>query len=185
MTDERQRRMMQEALDSQLTAESLRHLREELDRDPAASLQFGRLKKVDDLLRDPPLERAPSRLALSIMAKLAQMAQPEEVNSQQTGLATALGLSMVVVVALPAMAAAVALFLNAAGSSSALAAMMQQVANLMALIVSMLDMLVKGAQSVLASYPQAALLMVTVTPIVLFWLLRALDATEQNQQSQA
>lgn len=182
MANERRNRLLQEALDRALPDETLQQLREQLDRDPETSQAFSRLKQVDDMLRSAPMERAPARLALGIMAKLAQAIKPQQLTSV-SGLALALGLSLVVLVALPVLAAAVSLFLAAAGSAAALNAIIQQIANLMALVVAMLDALVKGAQSVLTNYPQAPLLLVSVVPIIAYWLLRTLRG-EQDESDE-
>lgn len=179
MANERRTRLIQEALDQTLPDDAMQKLREQLDADPESSQEFSRLKQVDDMLRTAPMERAPARLALGIMAKLAQTLKPQQFSSV-SGLALALGLALVVLVALPVLAAAVSLFLAAAGSAAALNAIIQQIANLMALVVAMLDGLVKGAQSVLSTYPQAPLLIISVVPIIAYWLLRAVRGTQDE-----
>jgi hypothetical protein len=179
MANEHRSRLIQEALDKALPEDMLQQLREQLDRDPQGSQEYNRLKQVDEMLRSAPMERAPARLALGIMAKLAQTLKPEQVSSVSS-LALALALALVVLVALPVLAAAVSLFLAAAGSAAALNAIIQQIANLMALVVAMLDALVKGAQSVLTDYPQAPLLLVSVVPIIAYWLLRTMRETQDD-----
>ena len=72
MANERQKRLMQEALETAPPPEGQRELRQHLDRDAESTAEFSRLKQVDALLRTAPFERAPARLALGIMAKLAQ-----------------------------------------------------------------------------------------------------------------
>ncbi len=172
MADERQKQLMQEALDQSLAPDLLEKLRQQLDGDAEGSQHFNRLKKVDDMLRSAPHERAPARLALSIMAKLAQTMNPRQLSDSSSA-AVALGLAMVVMVALPVLTVAISLFLSAMGSAAALNAILQQIANLLALVVGMLNALVEGAQSVLQNYPQAPLLIISVTPIILYWLLKA------------
>jgi hypothetical protein len=181
MADERQRQLMQEALDQSLAPELLEKLRQQLDGDAEGSQQFNRLKRVDDMLRSAPHERAPARLALSIMAKLAQTMNPRQLSSSSSA-AVALGLAMVVMVALPVLTVAISLFLSAMGSAAALNAILQQIANLLALVVGMLDALVEGAQSILQSYPQAPLLILSVTPIILYWLLKAVEGDKDNEE---
>lgn len=174
MADERQRQLMQEALDQALSPELLEKLRQQLDDDAQGSQQFNRLKKVDDMLRAAPHERAPARLALGIMAKLAQTMNPRQLSTASSS-AVALGLALVVLVALPVLTVAISMFLSAIGSAAALNAILQQIANLLALVVGMLDALVEGAQSVLQDYPQAPLLIISVVPIMLFWLLKSVE----------
>jgi hypothetical protein len=63
-----------------------------------------------------------------------------------------------------------------------MSAVLAQLAKLLALVVAMLDALVKGAQSLLASYPQAPLLLISILPIIAFWLLRALRASVDEKE---
>jgi hypothetical protein len=178
MADERHQRLMQEALDERLSAEAMQQFREQLALDEDTLVEFDRLLRVDRLLSSAPVERAPARLALSIMAQIARGVQTEQPMTTASSLAVALGLSLVIIVTLPVLVAAVTLFLTAAGSAAALAAIIQAIAHLMAIVVAILEILVQGAQSVLATYPQAPLLLISVTPIIAFWLLRVV----QNDQ---
>jgi hypothetical protein len=171
MADERQKRLMQEALDKRLSPEAYEQLRQQLDMDAESSAQFDNLKKLDAMLRSAPFERAPQRLALSILAKIAEMARQRPLSTI-SALALALGLALVTLVTLPLLVAAVTLFLGAVGSAAALSAVIHQIVNLLALVVAMLEAIVQGAQSVLANYPQAPALMLAVVPIILFWLMR-------------
>ncbi len=171
MADERHKRLMQEALDERLSAEAMQQLREQLASDEDILAEFDRLRRIDRMLGSAPMERAPARLALSIMAKIAKGVQEHQLNTASS-LALALGLALVIIVTLPVLIAAVTLFLTAAGSAAALAAIIQAIAHLMAIVVAMLEVLVGGAQSILATYPQAPLLLISVTPIIAFWLLR-------------
>lgn len=182
MADERQRQLMQEALDQTLAPEMLEKLRQQLDTDAVGSQQFNRLKKVDEMLRNAPHERAPARLALGIMAKLAQTMNPRQLSTSSSA-AVALGLAMVVLVALPVLTVAISMFLSAIGSAAALNIILQQIANLLALVVGMLDALVEGAQSVLQDYPQAPLLIISVVPIIVYWLLKSVQQDSDTEGS--
>ncbi len=171
MADERQKRLMQESLDQQLPPEAEQKLRQQLDVDADSSAEFDSLRKLDSMLKSAPFERAPQRLALSIMAKIAEVAKQKPLTTV-SGLALALGLALVTLVTLPLLVAGVTLFLGALGSAAALSAIIYQIVNLLALVVAMLEAFVQGAQGVLATYPQAPALMLAVVPIILFWLLR-------------
>jgi hypothetical protein len=180
MADERQKRLMQEALDKRLSPEAYEKLRQQLDMDAESSAQFDNLTKLDAMLKSAPFERAPQRLALNIMAKIAEIARQKPLTSI-SGLALALGLALVTLVTLPLLVAGVTLFIGAVGSATALSALIQQIVNLLALVVAMLEAVVQGAQSVLANYPQAPALMLAVVPIILFWLLRVTQRKKDNQ----
>lgn len=170
MANERHKRLMQEALDSTLAPERLRELRQQLDLDAESTAEFSRLKQVDTLLRTAPFERAPARLALGIMAKLAQAVK--EPLTSVSGLALALGLALVMLVTLPVLIGGLSAFLGVAGSAAALNTLLQQIVNLLASAVALLDGFVQGAQQVVSSYPVAPALLLSVIPLVLFWLLR-------------
>lgn len=172
MSDERQKRLMQEALDEQLSPEALEQLNQQMG--DTTQTQFEGLRKLDEMLRNAPFERAPHRLALNIMAKIAEVAKQQNLSTA-SGLALALGLALVTVVTLPLLVAAATLFLSAAGSAAALSAIIHQIINLLALVVAMLEAFVQGAQSLLANYPQAPMLMLAVVPMILFWLMRAVN----------
>jgi hypothetical protein len=171
MADERQKRLMQEALDKQLSPEAYQQLRQQLDVDAESSAEFDNLQKLDAMLKTAPFERAPQRLALNIMAKIAEIARQKPFSSI-SGLALALGLALVTLVTLPLLVAGVTLFLSAVGSASALTAIIHQIVGLLALVVAMLEAFAQGAQSFIENYPQAPTLMLAVVPIILFWLLR-------------
>ena len=62
----RQQRIMQDAIDGQLSEETARKLFEVLGRDQTAARDFDRLQRVDSLLKRAPQQRAPARLAAAI-----------------------------------------------------------------------------------------------------------------------
>jgi hypothetical protein len=180
MANERQRRLMQEALDDTLTQEALQDLYSRLDVDPAESAQFQRLRQVDRLMRTAPFERAPQTLALRIMAQLAQGLSQQQLT-RSSGLALALGLILVTLTLLPLMAGIGWLLLNVLGSASALGTLIQQVAGLLGAVMNTLQAAVNGAQAVLDTYPELPAVIVTTIPIGLFWLLRIAVDTRQNR----
>lgn len=182
MANERHKRLMQEALDESLSAESLQELYGELDREPENADEFSRLKRVDRLLRTAPMERAPQSLALNIMAKLAEGLQASRLT-RNSGLALALALAIVSALLLPALAALGWLMLNTLGSAGALNSVISQLVGLLGVVMAALDGLAKGAQAVLAAYPEVPVVMVTLIPLSLFWLVRF--AMQNRQQEEA
>jgi hypothetical protein len=171
MANERHKRLMQEALDESLSAESLQELYGQLDREPENADEFSRLKRVDRLLKTAPMERAPQTLALNIMAKLAEGLQTHQLT-RNSGLALALALAIVSALLLPALAALGWLLINALGSAGALTQVISQLVGLLGVVMAALDGLAKGAQDVLAAYPEVPIVMVTLIPVSLFWLGR-------------
>lgn len=182
MATEAQKRLMQEALDSQLTPEALRDLRKQLDEDHDAMGQYARLKMVDDILKTAPAERAPQRLAISIMTRIAQMA--EEMNAKPEDsperIEIALAMALVVLITLPLMVASVTLYLNQAGSEDALNAVLSQIIDLLSVVLELLETLVQGAQSLINDYPEIAAVLVAIIPLLGYWLMRFMR--DQHEQ---
>jgi hypothetical protein len=171
MANERQKRLMQEALDEQLEGDARQRLFRELDENADSSAEFQRLRSVDRLLQTAPFERAPKTLALSVMARLAEtLKQPG--LSQLSGLALAIALSIMTVVMIPLLIGISTLFLSAIGSASALTGLLQVVGKMLALVIAGLDTLVESAQGLLATYPQTPALMLTLVPVLVFWVAR-------------
>lgn len=173
MANERQKRLMQEALDENLTAEKRAELFAHLEQDLRDAEVFDRLKQVDRLLRAAPHERAPQRLAASIMAKLAENLNPQQL-SRISGLALALGLAVVAAVMMPLLVAAGWLVLSAIGSSAALSAAAAQMVTLLSVALNLLETLVQEIQAFIAANPGLPALMLLLIPLSLFWLWRYL-----------
>jgi anti-sigma factor RsiW len=181
MANERQRRLMQEALDNTLSPEGLQELRARLDQDATETAEFNRLRHIDRLLRAAPFERAPQTLALKIIARLAAGLDPQQVT-RASGLALALGLALVTLALLPLMATIGWLILNTVGNASALSALISHIAGLLAAFMNTLQAMVKGAQIVLDTYPELPVVMLTTIPIAVFWLLRFAADTRQSRR---
>lgn len=181
MANEQHRRLMQEALDERLTAEAQQNLLRQFDSEPAAAAEYQQLRRVDQLLRTAPMERAPQRLALSIMARLAETLQSKEQLTRTSGLALALGLALVVLVALPLLVASAWLFLSAVGSAAALSSLIHSIVTLLTLLMGMLEVIVLQAQTLIADNPQAPALLVALVPVALVGLLRYLMNSNETE----
>jgi anti-sigma factor RsiW len=172
MANERQKRLMQEALDQSLSPESQRELQSHLKRNPGDAMHFDRLKEVDTMLRNAPFERAPKRLALDIMARLAETLSQTQL-SRISGLALALGLSLAAAVVMPLLLLAAWLILNAIGNAGSLAAIIQNLVGLLSLVVATLEMFIRQAQAVLAANPALPVIIAPIIPAALWWLRRS------------
>ncbi len=172
---------MQEALDGELESQALHELYDRIDQNPDEAVDFQKLKHVDRMLRAAPLERAPGGLALRVMAKLAEGLQPENLR-RSSGLALALALALVTLVLTPLLAGLGWLILNAVGNAGALTALINQIAGLLSMIMNSLDALVKGAQGMLNTYPEAPVVMVALIPIAVLWLIRFAGHSREEQE---
>lgn len=178
MANDKQRRMMQEALDDVLSHEERNALLTLLDKDAETSAEYNRLQKLDRLLRTAPHERAPQRLAATIMARLAEGVKQEA--EAQLSLATdpqaqqatremiALALALSTVVTMPLMVGASWLILNAMASPQLLNAIFEQVIAVMLLLIEVMKVFVEQAQLIMQSDPASAMALLALIPATLF-----------------
>jgi hypothetical protein len=171
MANERQKRLMQEALDETLTPEARRQLFAQLDRDADGAAEFKRLRQVDQILRTAPFEHAPERLAAAILARLAETLQSEQFM-RTSGMALALALALVTLLMMPLLIAAGWLVLTALGSAAALSSALHQVIGLLVLVLGVMEVFVERAQDLLKSSPETPALLLTLIPVALYGLLR-------------
>lgn len=164
---------MYDSLDEQLAADERRELYEHLDRDQIDADEYEWLQQVDRKLRTAAVPvAAPGTLLASVMNRIAEgLHQPQ--LSRISGLALALALALVTVAMLPLLIGTLWLLLTAVGSAAALTVVVQAVVNVATLLVAGFGSLVLGAQALLAQHPLAPLLMLTLLPVGLFWVLRA------------
>jgi anti-sigma factor RsiW len=164
MANERNRRLMQEALDDNLSPEARQQLFEELNQNPNESAEYSRLRQVDAILRTAPFEHAPKRMALAIMARLAEGVKRQPGIS---GLALALGLALVTLVATPLLLAAGWLALNAIASAAILGEILKQLVNLLTTLLGALQIFVNEAQTIVSTNPQAPALAAALVALAL------------------
>jgi hypothetical protein len=171
MANTRQKRQMQEALDETLSLDARQQLHQELDAQPEDAELYGRLKQVDRLLRSAPMERAPERLALKIMARLAEGLQSQGL-SQTAGMALALALALMGLLMLPLMAAIGWLVLNTLGNAGAMTQLLQSMSNLLITLMRGLETLLQSMRGVVEASPQTPALLLTLIPLAGVWLAR-------------
>ncbi len=172
MANQRQRQIMQEALDEQVTPERLHQLQQSLDSDPEQAAEYNRLRQVDRYLKTAPMEQAPEGLALRVLARLAEGLQTQTMM-RPTSLALAIGLAAVALALLPMIGILGSMLISAIGNAAALSALVSQVVSLLAAIANAMRSVVESAQVLLETYPEAPVLIVTLVPAALFWIWRA------------
>lgn len=171
MANARQKRLMQEALDDNLSPEALTELHDQLNQDAKTAENFDRLKQVDRMLKTAPHERAPHHLALKIMQRLAESIKPEHLT-RLSGLALAVSLSLVALLVMPLLVGIGWLLLTVIGSAAALNSLIQQVVGLLAVGIGILEWFVQQVQVFIDANPEVPIVMVSLIPISLVWLLR-------------
>lgn len=170
--------MMQEALDGQLPDELGQQLLELLGRDQAAAQTFDQLQRVDTLLKRSPHQRAPARLAATIMARLAQQMENEAKLSAlpvETQNLMMLSLSGAMMAMMPMMEAATWLVLNARRDPELLSEVMLQTIGMMSLVTDALILLLEDAEGKARTQPELAKATLALTPYLLSGILDHLD----------
>lgn len=170
--------MMQEALEGELSDEMRQQLLEKLGSDQSAAQAFDRLQRVDTLLKRAPHQRAPARLAATIMARLAQRMESEAKLSHlpaETQKLMMLSLSGAMMAMMPMMEAATWLILNARRDPELLSEVMLQTIGLMSLMTDALILLLEDAEGKARTDPELAKATLALAPYLLTGILDHLD----------
>jgi hypothetical protein len=179
----RQQQIMQEAIDGQLNEEMARKLVEMLGRDQSAAREYDRLQRVDSLLKRAPQQRAPARLAATIMARLAQRVQAETALTDlppemQQVMMLCLSASMMAM--MPMMEAASWLVLHARRDPELLSNVMIETIGWMTFVTDALIQLLEDAENRARSEPEIATATLALTPYLLRSMLDYLDELPLN-----
>jgi len=172
------RQRMQEKLDGVLSEELTRDLLRRLAEDAEAAREYARLEIVDGLLSSAPQMRAPQRLAVTIMARLAQTI---ELQARLQALPPALrsqvmqSLSLSMVAAMPTMVGAAWMTLNRQADPQLLQATLERVVMLMLLQIEAQLMLLDAVEPFLRDDPQLAAICLRLMPSMLEEMLNTLD----------
>ena len=170
--------MMQEALDGQLSEDMARKLVDMLGRDQAAAHEFQRLKQVDNLFKRAPQQRAPARLAATIMARVAERMRAETQLADlppETQRAMMLSLSAAMMAMMPMMEAASWLVLNARRDPELLSRVIIETIGWMSLVTDALIVLLEDAEDLARTDPEVAKATLALTPYLLSVMLDYLD----------
>lgn len=191
LTNERARHLMQEALDENLSSDEEQELNALLQENPEHAEEFDAQQRVDNLLRYPPHKRAPERLALTIMARLAESVQAQhkaqEHKSQVTEAELQVAIQLVTVGALPLLVGAGYMLLNARNNPKTMERVLVQVAALLILVTDTMEVMIDEAASVYDEDPELALATLTMMPSTLLLLVKEIlgkDLDEDEEASQ-
>ena len=181
MSEERKQRhedMMHEELDGQLSDEMARRLVEVLGRDQAAAQEYNRLRRIDTILKRAPHQRAPARLAATIMARLAERVRAQTELSAlapETQRMMMLSFSAVTMALMPMMEAASWLVLNAQRDPQLLGDVVGEIISLMSLVTDALIQLLDDAEGLAREDPNVATATLALTPYLLSSILDYLE----------
>ncbi len=176
--------MMQEALDGQLPDEMAHKLLDILGKDQSAAKQYDQLQRVDSLLKRAPQQRAPARLAATIMARLAQRMQAETALSDLPPATQKLmmwSLTASMMATMPMMEAASWLVLHAQRDPEVLSEVMLRTISWMSLVTEALILLLEGAEDLARTQPELATATLALAPYMLGSVLDYLGEAYQPQ----
>lgn len=169
---ERKHQLMQESLDAPLSAQATDELATLIAENPQTADEYQRLQKVDDMLRVAPFERAPKRLALTIMARIAQTVQDQTKPTSDIDVATLqVAVQLVTVATLPLLVGAGYMLLNSQTDPDAIEAVIEQVATLLLLVINVIDVMLDEAKATAHDDPETALAMLTLLPTTLLTMV--------------
>ncbi len=176
--------MIQAALDGQLSEEMAQRLVAVLERDAGAAQEYSRLQRIDALLRRAPHERAPARLAATVMARVAARVEAEAQLAdlpEETQRVMMLFLSAAMMAMMPMMEAAFWLVLNARRDPEVLSDVMIETISWMSLATDALIQLLEDAERRARNEPVVATATLALTPYVLSCMLDFLDELPVKQ----
>jgi anti-sigma factor RsiW len=182
VSDERIENLMQAALDNEASSQEEAELAELLDNDTEQAQAFDAQRQVDDMLRYPPHERAPKRLAMAIMAKLAQTIQEQQTaQSPVTEAQLRVAFQLVTVTALPLLVGAGYMLLNAQTKQESVEAVLEQVVLIMMIMLESINVLLDEAEQVYQEDPEMALALLTMIPSTLLILVQEILGIEDDE----
>lgn len=177
------RQLMHEKLDGVLSDDLTEELYRHLSQDNRAAEEYAQLENVDNLLSRAPVVRAPQRLAVTIMARLAQSIEaqaklndlPETVRQ-----AVMTSLSLTMVSMMPMMVGASWMVIHAMADASLLTRVLERVVFLMHLVVQAQLILIEEIERVVKQDPELAAAALTLLPAMMEGLLDYIEGDEKG-----
>jgi hypothetical protein len=198
MASDKHRRMMQESLDQLLPEEAQRELFAYLNEDQDSVAEYNRLNRVHQLLENAPHERAPRRLAATIMARIAQGLEMQvslegemqtDARTEQEILISreviGLALNLVTVSTMPLLIAASWMVIHAQADPALLTQVLQQIVALTLLVLKIIEVFLQEAEALAESDPQTAMAVLALLPVTMLAIVRYMLSEQTSQQSQA
>lgn len=175
---DRKNQLMQESLDGELSPEQQRELDTLLDGAKERD-EYDKLQVLDDMLRTAPHERAPQRLALKIMGRIAESVKAQhmrEMDQDLSEMAEAVinvAMTTVTVATLPLLVGASWMMLNAQAKPEVAEDVLAKVTALFILTIDVIQVMLEEAQ---AAYdpenPEVAMAILTMIPSTLLLLVK-------------
>ncbi len=199
MASDKHRRLMQESLDQILSEEAQQELFAQLNTDQDTVAEYNQLHRVHNLLQNAPQERAPRRLAATIMARIAQglemqvsldanphaEASPEA--AQQVLISReiiALALNLVTVATMPLLVAASWMVIHAQADPALLTQVLQQIVALVLLVLKIMEVFLEQAQKLAEDDPETAMAVLALLPVTMLAIVRYMLSEQPDDHQQ-
>jgi anti-sigma factor RsiW len=174
MADTQLRRLMQKKLDGELELEQMRVLERQLKLDQEAAEEYALLEEVETVLAQPPMIRAPQRLAVTIMARLAaqmeRQAQLEELP-QAIQEAYQVSLSTISTAMLPMMMVASYMVMNAQAKPELIVRVAERTIALQVMMLKSLIFLLEEVELQIQQHPEKAQVAFSLIPAIMLGML--------------
>lgn len=177
------RRMMQEQVDGELDPQTEHQLLEHLQKDAQAAEEHTKLENLHETLSTAPAMRAPSRLAATIMARLAKTIEAQaqlEPLPQEVQLALKLTMAMVQMMMMPVMLAASYMVLNTQYNPQILTRVMERSVALMVMMIEALVVLLEEVERMIEKDPEMAPVAMALIPTALMGMI---DYIQDEQEA--
>ena len=182
---------MQESLDGDLSPEQEEELASILDSDRERA-EYDKLQVLDDMLQAAPQERAPQRLALKIMARIAETVkaqQPLDMEAELNEMADAVlnvALTTVTVATLPLLVSASWMLLNARSKPEVAEEALARVAALLILTMDVIQVMLEEAESAYdPENPEVSMAILSMIPSTLLLLVKQVLGIEDEEDPEA
>jgi hypothetical protein len=175
--------LMQQKLDGELDPKHEEQLLHYLQVDAQAAEEQAQLEQIHQVLRSAPAMRAPSRLAATIMAKLAKSVEAQtrmEPLTEEIKLALQLTLSIVQMVMMPMMIAASYLVMNAAYDPAILSRVMERTIALMVMMIKGLIVMLEEIERMIQKDPKMAPVAMSLIPVALMGMIEYIQNETEN-----
>ncbi|TVR20320.1 MAG: hypothetical protein EA396_10855 [Anaerolineaceae bacterium] len=186
MSKNRVQQLMQSALDGDLDERAQAELNRIMDDDPSQVAEYDAQKQVDDLLRLPPMERAPGRLGVAIMARIGQVLADQQrrkgMSSELSEAQLRVAVQLVTVTTLPLLAGAGYLLLNAHSNPQAIERLLAPALALLVMVIDAMTIMLEQAEALYEDDPQLALALLTLIPSTLLLMAQEILQGAENGQ---
>lgn len=184
MSKNRVQQLMQSALDGDLDERTQAELDRIMDEDPSQAAEYDTQKRVDDLLRFPPMERAPGRLGVAIMARIGQVLADQQrrkgMSSELSEAQLRVAVQLVSVTTLPLLAGAGYLLLNSRSNPQAVERLLMPALALLVMVIDAMTIMLEQAEAVYEDDPQMALALLSLIPSTMLLMAQEILQDARN-----